>query len=80
MTERIRHVVVRELLCSAFLPGWMQFIGKALPLYYGADALRKVIILNASLAAIMPDVIILVVYTLFTMAIAIPLFEKAMTR
>ena len=62
------------------LPGWMQYIGKAMPLYYAADALRKVIILNASLAAIMPDVLILVAYTFLTMTIAIPLFDKAMRR
>ena len=62
------------------LPGWMQYIGKAMPLYYAADALRKVIILNASLAAIMPDVLILIVYTFLTMTAAIPLFEKAMKR
>ena len=62
------------------LPGWLQLIGKALPLYYAADALRKVIILNATLATIMPDVLILIVYTILTMAAAIPLFEKAMKR
>jgi ABC-2 type transport system permease protein len=62
------------------LPGWMQYIGKGLPLYYAADALRKVIILNAGLAAIMPDVLILIVYTVLTMALAIPLFERAMRR
>jgi ABC-2 type transport system permease protein len=62
------------------LPVWLQYIGKALPLYYAADALRKVIILNASLSAIMPDVIILIVYTFLTMTIAIPLFERAMKR
>jgi ABC-2 type transport system permease protein len=62
------------------LPGWLQLIGKALPLYYASDALRKVIILNASLNAIMPDVLILIVYTVLTMALAIPLFERAMRR
>jgi ABC-2 type transport system permease protein len=62
------------------LPGWLQYIGKGLPLYYAADALRKVIILNASLAAIMPDVLILIVYMFLTMTLAIPLFEKAMRR
>ncbi len=62
------------------LPSWLQVIGKALPLYYAADALRKVIILNATLAAIMPDVLILIVYTFLTMTVAIPLFDKAMRR
>ncbi len=62
------------------LPQWLQYIGKALPLYYAADALRKVIILNASLAAITPDVLILIAYTILTMTAAIPLFERAMRR
>jgi ABC-2 type transport system permease protein len=62
------------------LPGWLQYIGKILPLYYAADALRKVIILNASLANIMPDVLILIVYMFVTMTLAIPLFERAMRR
>ena len=30
------------------LPNWLQSIGKMLPLYYATDALRKVIVLNAS--------------------------------
>ena len=62
------------------LPGWMQYIGKALPLYYAADALRKVVILNAGLNVILPDIAILALYSILTMAAAIPLFEKAMTR
>ena len=62
------------------LPTWLQYFGKALPLYYAADALRKVIILNATLTAIMPDLLILIVYTILTMTIAIPLFERAMRR
>ena len=62
------------------LPTWMQYIGKGMPLYYAADALRKVIILNASLTDITPDLLILVVYTFLTMTLAIPLFERAMRR
>jgi ABC-2 type transport system permease protein len=62
------------------LPTWMQYIGKGMPLYYAADALRKVIILNANLTAITPDLLILVVYTFLTMTLAIPLFERAMRR
>jgi len=62
------------------LPSWLQLIGKAFPLYYAADALRKVIILNAGMMAIIPDVLILLVYTFLTMTVALPLFEKAMRR
>jgi ABC-2 type transport system permease protein len=62
------------------LPGWLQWIGKALPLYYAADALRKIIVLSASLNQILPDVVVLIIYSLATLGIAIPIFNKAMTR
>lgn len=42
----------------------MQWIGKAMPLYYAADALRKVVILNAGLYVIGRDLMILVAYAL----------------
>jgi len=62
------------------LPAWMQIIGKALPLYYAADALRKVIILNAGMNLIMPDILILIGYAAATMVCALPLFDKAMRK
>jgi ABC-2 type transport system permease protein len=62
------------------LPGWMQWIGKAMPLYYAADALRKVVILNAGLNVIGMDLMILVAYALVTLTAAVPVFERAMTR
>ena len=62
------------------LPGWMQWIGKAMPLYYAADALRKVVILNAGLNVIGTDLMILIAYALITLTVAVPVFEKAMTR
>jgi ABC-2 type transport system permease protein len=62
------------------LPAWMQVIGKALPLYYAADALRKVVILNASLNLIMPDILTLIAYAAATMVLALPLFDKAMRK
>jgi len=37
-------------------------------------------ILNAGLNVIIPDVAVLVLYSIVTMTAAIPLFEKAMTR
>jgi len=62
------------------LPGWMQVIGRALPLYYAADALRKVVILNAGMNLIMPDILILIAYAAATMVLALPLFDKAMRK
>ena len=60
------------------LPVAVQYIGKAFPLYYAADALRKVVILNASVSIIMPDLLVLLAYSVVTMAIAVPIFNKAM--
>jgi ABC-2 type transport system permease protein len=62
------------------LPVAVQYIGKAFPLYYAADALRKVVILNASVSIIMPDLLVLLAYSVVTMAIAVPIFNKAMSR
>jgi ABC-2 type transport system permease protein len=62
------------------LPGWMQWVGKAMPLYYAADALRKVMILNVGFDVIGGDLAILVVYSIFTMFAAVPVFKRAMTR
>jgi ABC-2 type transport system permease protein len=62
------------------LPSWMQWIGKAMPLYYAADALRKVMILNAGFNVIWSDLIILVSYSILTMLAAVPVFKRAMTR
>ncbi|MGP8070703.1 MAG: ABC transporter permease [Candidatus Bathyarchaeia archaeon] len=64
----------------AQLPVAVQYIGKAFPLYYAADALRKVVILNASVSIIMPDLLVLLAYALVTMTIAVPIFNRAMSR
>jgi len=62
------------------LPNWLQYIGKVLPLYYAGDALRKVIILSASPAQIAPDILILILYSVVTLGMGMPVFRKAMTR
>ena len=64
----------------AQLPVAVQYIGKAFPLYYAADALRKVVILNASVSIIMPDLLVLLAYAIVTMTIAVPIFNRAMSR
>jgi ABC-2 type transport system permease protein len=62
------------------LPVAVQYIRKAFPLYYAADALGKVVILNANVNIIMPDLLVLLAYSVVTMAIAVPIFNKAMSR
>jgi ABC-2 type transport system permease protein len=62
------------------LPDWMQLIGKSLPLYYAADALRRVMVLNAGFDVIGRDLTILIVYAIVTMGIAVITFRKTMAR
>jgi len=62
------------------LPDWLQLVGKMLPLYYAADALRKIIILSASFAQILPDVMVLIVYAVVTLGLAIPIFQKTISK
>jgi len=62
------------------LPVPVQYIGKAFPLYYAADALRKVVILNANVGIILPDLLVLLAYSVVTMGIAVPIFNRAMSR
>jgi ABC-2 type transport system permease protein len=62
------------------LPVPVQYVGKAFPLYYAADALRKVVILNANVGVIMPDLLVLLAYSVVTMGIAVPIFNRAMSR
>jgi len=62
------------------LPGWMQMIAKALPLTYAITALRKVMVLGAPLMAISSEILILAAIAVLTVGLAIPLFERAITR
>jgi ABC-2 type transport system permease protein len=62
------------------MPWFMQDISKLIPLTYAADAMRKIMLLNAGLGDVIWQILILVVFGIVTMAIAVPLFRKSMTR
>jgi ABC-2 type transport system permease protein len=62
------------------MPWFMQDISQLIPLTYAADAMRKIMLLNANLGDVMTQILILVGFGIVTMAIAIPLFRKSMTR
>jgi ABC-2 type transport system permease protein len=62
------------------MPWYMQAVSKALPLTYSAQAMRKVIVLGAGIQDIIPEVLIMLVFGVVLLAIAIPLFKRAMTR
>ncbi len=62
------------------MPWFMQGLSKLLPLTYAVSAMRKVMILNAGLVDVLPEVAILLVFGAIMLAIAIPVFRKSMTR
>jgi ABC-2 type transport system permease protein len=62
------------------MPWFMQWLSALIPVTYAADAMRKVMILNAGLQDVLPQIAILVAFGIVTMAIAIPVFKKSMTR
>lgn len=62
------------------MPVFMQIISKCVPLTYAVEALRKVMILGAGIADVGKELIILVLFGAVTLAIAVPLFKKIITR
>ncbi len=62
------------------MPWFLQGISKLIPLTYAADAMRKIMLLNANIADVSTDIIILLAFGVVTMAIALPLFRRSMTQ
>ncbi len=62
------------------MPAVMQTIANFLPLTYAANAMRKVMVLGASVQSITPELIILAVFGAALLSIAVPAFKRAMTR
>jgi len=62
------------------MPWYMQNISKMLPLTYAADALRKVMVLGAGIPEITTELSVLIAFGAVMIAIAVPVFKRAMTR
>jgi len=62
------------------MPWFMQALSQVLPLTYAVSAMRKVMILNAGIRDVLPEVAILVVFGAIMLLIAIPVFRRSMTR
>ena len=62
------------------MPWIMQEISKVIPLTYAADAMRKIMLLNANVADVSTDIIILLAFGIITLPIALPLFSKSMKQ
>ncbi len=60
------------------MPWFMQDISKVIPLTYAGDAMRKIMLLNANVADVSTDIIILLAFGVITMLIALPLFSRGM--
>jgi ABC-2 type transport system permease protein len=61
------------------MPWYMQDISKVLPLTYAAQSLRKVMVLGAGVPAISTELTILIAFGVVMIAIAVPVFKRAMT-
>jgi len=59
------------------IPSWLRMVSAALPLSYGLRALRRVLLQQAPLADVAPDVLILLVETAILLAIGIGVFSLA---
>jgi len=62
------------------MPWYMQDIAHLLPLTYATSALRKVMVLGASVPDITTELTVLIVFGAVMTAIAVPVFRRAMTR
>ncbi len=62
------------------MPWYMQDVARVLPLTYATDALRKVMVLGASIPAITTELTVLIVFGAIMTSIAVPVFRRAMTR
>jgi ABC-2 type transport system permease protein len=62
------------------MPWYMQSIFKMLPLTYAVDALRRVMVLGAGIPEIATDLAVLIGFGVVMIAIAVPVFKRAMTR
>jgi len=62
------------------MPWFMQTISNVLPLTYVANALRKVMVLGADISMITTELAILIGFGTVMIAIAVPVFKRAMTQ
>jgi ABC-2 type transport system permease protein len=62
------------------MPDFMQAISRWLPFTYAVDAMRRIMIFGVGLTDVATDMAILVAFGTVMLIVAIPAFEKAMTR
>ena len=59
-------------------PAWLQAIAKADPFTYAVHGFKSLLLKEASLSSIVPDMIYLTIFAVITLGIAIPLFKRTL--
>jgi ABC-2 type transport system permease protein len=62
------------------MPWYMQDLAHILPLTYATTALRKVMVLGADVPAVGTEILILIGFGVVLLAVAVPMFRRAMSR
>jgi len=62
------------------MPGFMQTIAYWLPFTYAIDAIRRIMIFGVTLSAVATDMFVMVGFGIVMLLIAIPAFNRAMTK
>ena len=62
------------------MPWYMQDLAHFLPLTYATTALRKVMVLGADVPAVGTEILILIAFGVILLAVAVPMFRRAMSR
>jgi ABC-2 type transport system permease protein len=62
------------------MPWYMQDLAHILPLTYATTALRKVMVLGADIPAVGTEILILIGFGIILLAVAVPMFRRAMSR
>jgi ABC-2 type transport system permease protein len=62
------------------MPWYMQDLAHFLPLTYATTALRKVMVLGADIPAVGTEILILIGFGIILLAIAVPMFRRAMSK
>ena len=62
------------------MPWYMQDLAHILPLTYATTALRKVMVLGADVSAVGTEILILIGFGVILLAVAVPMFRRAMSR
>jgi ABC-2 type transport system permease protein len=62
------------------MPWYMQDLAHFLPLTYATTALRKVMVLGADIPAVGTEILILIGFGIILLAVAVPMFRRAMSK